>query len=399
MISLADARALIADKISPLPAVAAPLAEVAGRVLRQAARAREDLPGFDRSAMDGYAIAADNAAESFRIVAEIQPGPPAKGKIRPGECARIFTGAPIPAGATRVLMQEQVRVEGNFMVPLKRGAATHIRWRGEDARKGDVLLEPGIRLGAGELALLAGLGVVRPKVSPPVRVAHFSTGNELVAPEDLVRPGLIRDSNGTLVAALARQFGGEMVRQERVADDFDRLLKKARALKNSFDLLLLSGGAGAGGHDFGKRLLTALGFKIHFAGINVRPGKPLVFATRGRLAAFVLPGNPVSHLVTLHAAVRLAMEQFAGAEIRWPVAKMRLAEAFEHRPGERETFHPARVEISGDGSGELVARALRWQSSGDVTGLAGVNALLQLEAGAGAPPVGGKVSVLMLEVP
>jgi molybdopterin molybdotransferase len=230
-------------------------------------------------------------------------------------------------------------------------------------------------------------------------VAHFATGNELVAPEDPVRPGQIRDSNSTLVAALAQQFGGEMVRQDRLADDFDRLVKKTSALKNAFDLLLLSGGASVGEHDFGKRLLTTVGFEIHFAGINVRPGKPLVFATRGRQAAFVLPGNPVSHLITLHAAVRPAMERLAGTEIRWPVAKIRLAEAFDHRPGGRETFHPARVEISADGSGELVARALRWQSSGDVTGLAGVNALLQLEAWAEAPKAGEKISVLMLEVP
>src|SRR5580700_6120920 len=115
MISLAEARALIAETISPLPAVAAPLTGANGRVLRQDVSAKEDVPGFDRSAMDGYAIAADDGSEKFRIVAEIQPGAAPQCKIRPGECARIFTGAPIPAGATQVLMQEDVRVEGDFM--------------------------------------------------------------------------------------------------------------------------------------------------------------------------------------------------------------------------------------------------------------------------------------------
>ena len=396
MISLTEARALIAQKISPLRAAAAPLAEAAGRVLRQDVRSKEDLPGFDRSAMDGYAIASDDPSEKFRIVAEIQPGAPPKCKIGRGECARIFTGAPIPAGASQVLMQENTRVENGFMVPLEKSGHRNIRQRGEDARQGDLLLPAGTRLGAGELALLAGLGVTRLKVSPVVRVAHFATGNELVAPEQKLRPGQIRDSNSTLVATLVRRFGGEVVKQERVADDFDLLLKKTRALKKTSDLLLLSGGASVGDYDFGKKLLTTLGFQIHFTAINLRPGKPLVFATRGRQAAFVVPGNPVSHLVTLHVAVRLAFDKFSGANIMWPLAKIPLMEAFEYRPAGRETFWPARVEVQ---EGGLVVRALRWQSSGDVTGLSGVNALLQLDANAPAPKSGDGDSVLMLEAP
>jgi molybdopterin molybdotransferase len=396
MMTLVNARALIAEKISPLGAVSTPLARAAGRVLRQDALAKDDIPGFDRSAMDGYAIAADDPSERFAVVAEIQPGTPAKRKIRKGECARIFTGAVIPAGASQVLMQENVRVENGYMAPMERTGPRHIRQRGEDARKGDRLLKSGTRLAAGDMALLAGLGMTTVKVSPPVRVAHFATGNELVAPGEKLRPGQIRDSNSTLVAALIAEFGGEIVKQERVADDFDLLLKKARALKNSCDILLMSGGASVGDYDFGKKLLTALDFKIHFSSINLRPGKPLIFATRGKQAAFVIPGNPVSHLVTLQVAVRLAFERQAGAEGSWPLAKVWLAEAFDCRPAGRETFWPARLEVE---NGELVARALRWQSSGDVTGLAGVNALLQLDANAKAPRIGESVSVLMLDVP
>src|SRR5665213_2222980 len=317
MISLAAARALIAENILPLPATAAPLAGALGRVLRQDVFATEDLPGFDRSAMDGYAIALDDDSEKFRIVAEIQPGTAPKCKIKHGECARIFTGAQISAGASQVLMQENVRVEGNLIVPLGKNRVTHIRRRGEDARKGDLLLRSGACLGAGELALLAGLGVARPKISPPVRVTHFATGNELVAPESKLRPGQIRDSNSALVAAFVRQFGGEILQQERLADDFDLLLKKVRSGVSAerrklqeiddggflpkaattgsqpldFDLLLVSGGASVGDYDFGRRLLATLGFEIHFEKINLRPGKPLVFATRGKQAAFVLPGN------------------------------------------------------------------------------------------------------------
>jgi len=195
---------------------------------------------------------------------------------------------------------------------------------------------------------------------------------------------------------LVRQFGGEIVRQERVPDEFDLLLKKARAVKNAFDLLLLSGGASVGEYDFGKKLLSVLGFKTHFTTVNLRPGKPLVFATRGKQAAFILPGNPVSHFVTLHVAVRLALEKFSGANVAWPRAKIQLAENFEAQPGGRETFWPARMEID---NGELVARPLRWQSSGDVTALAGAKALLHLDAGAQPPKAGEDISVLMIEAP
>ena len=396
MKSHTDARAEVAQHNSPLRSLITPLDQAGGRVLRHNIIATEDVPGFDRSAMDGYAIASDDPSEKFRIVAEIQPGAASVRKIGRGECARIFTGALIPAGASQVLMQENVRVEAGFMTPIEKTGVTHIRHRGEDARKGDLLLKSGTRLRPGELALLASIGVTRAKVSPSIRVAHFATGDELVAPGQRVKPGQIRDSNSTLVAALVPHFGGNIVKQQRLPDNFGRLLKTTRALKKSFDLLLLSGGASVGDYDFGKKLLAALGFKIHFTSINLRPGKPLVFATRGKQAAFVVPGNPVSHLVTLHTAVRLAFESFSGVDVSWPVAKVRLAVAFEFRPAARETFWPARVEIQ---QGELVARALHWQSSGDVTGLTGVNALLQLAANAPTPKAYEHVPVLMLEVP
>lgn len=399
MLSLSEARALIAQKIHPLPGRPVPLADAAGRILRQNVRAPEDLPAFHRSAMDGYAIAAGDPAEKFRIVAEIQPGAPARRKIAPGQCARIFTGAPIPPGASQVLMQENVRLESDFMIPLFHDAAPHIRRRGEDARKGDLLLSDGSRLAAGDLALLAGLGVARPKVSPLVRVAHLTTGSELVSPSQKPRPGQIRDSNSTLVAAFVQRFGGVINHHERLPDNFSLLLKKARPLQKSCDLLLLSGGASAGDHDFGKKLLAALGFQLHFTAINLRPGKPLVFATRGRQAAFVIPGNPVSHLVTLHAAVRVALDQFTGASLSWPLLPVPLAEPLDAPPPGRDSLLPARLEISRDAPTGLVVRPLRWQSSGDVTGLAGVNALLQLNADARLPQVGDPVSVLLLEVP
>ena len=396
MISLAEARVLIQANIRPLAAQTVALAGAHGRVLREDVRAREDMPAFDRSAMDGYAVALDDDSKQFCMVGEIQPGVAPQFKIKNGEAARIFTGAQIPEGASQVIMQEHVRVEGNSITPTQRNRATNIRKLGEDARKGDLLLKAGTRLGAGELALLASLGVVEPKVSPPVRVAHFTTGNELVPPSETPGPGQIRDSNSALVGSFVRQFDGEISRQEMMPDNFELLCEEVQRDADNFDLLLISGGASVGDYDFGKKLLGALGFQIHFEKINLRPGKPLVFATRRNQAAFILPGNPVSHFVTLHVAVRLALELFASAAASWPLAKIRLAESVEYRPDPRETFWPARVTIE---NGGLVARALRWQSSGDVTGMTGANALLQFTSATQTLTAGSDVNALLLDVP
>ena len=201
MISLAEARSMIASAVQPLDAEAVPLGAALGRVLREDVAAGEDMPAFDRSAMDGYALAADDVSARFRVVAEVQPGAAAEVEIGRGECARIFTGAQIPAGATQVLMQEEAERDGEWMTPRQRDARTWIRRRGEDARRGDVLLRAGVRLGAGEMALLGQVGAVAPRVSPPVRVVHLATGNELVDPAAVPAAGQIRDSNSTLIAA------------------------------------------------------------------------------------------------------------------------------------------------------------------------------------------------------
>jgi molybdopterin molybdotransferase len=395
MISLAEARAIIQTNIRSLAPQTVELSGAQGRVLREDVRAREDLPAFDRSAMDGYAVGLEDDSKQFRVVGEIQPGVEPGFKILRGETARIFTGAKIPDGASQVIMQEHVCVEGNFITPTRRNRATNIRKRGKDARRGDVLLKIGMRLGAGELSLLASLGVAQPKVSPPCRVAHFTTGNELVDPSQEPNPGQIRDSNSTLVAALVRQFGGEFARQKMVPDNFELLREEVQRDEKLFDLLLISGGASVGDYDFGKQLLGAIGFQIHFDKINLRPGKPLVFATRGSQAAFILPGNPVSHFVTFHVAVRMALELFAGTAASWPLAQVALDSGIEHRPDARETYWPARVIAQ---QGRLVAQPLRWQSSGDVAAMAGVNALLQFAATLPALTPGNPVNALLLDL-
>ena len=393
MISLAEARARIADAVRPLDPTATPLASAQGRVLREDVAAGEDMPAFDRSAMDGYAVGAEDRSERFLVVGEIQPGAAPQVEIRAGECARIFTGAQIPTGASQVIMQENVARDGGWMTPALRDAKTWIRRRGEDARRGDLLLRAGVRLHAGELALLAQLGVVQPRVSPAPRVIHFATGNELTDPAAVPAVGQIRDSNSTLIAALLAECGARLAHQRRCGDALDTLTAGIAAAGDAWDMLLISGGASVGDYDFGARALEALGFTIHFRQINLRPGKPLVFATRGRQCAFVIPGNPVSHFVTFHTAIRQALDCMESAPPSWPLARVVLAGDLPSKPDARETFWPAHLACS---NGALRAHPLAWQSSGDLRGLIGANALLPIAPGTGPMRAGAEVGCLLL---
>ena len=394
MISLSEARTLIAESVEPLRPVRASLADAVGRVLREEVRAPEDLPGFDRSAMDGYVMQAEDASERLRVVAEIQPGAMAPFQLKRGECARIFTGAAIPIGGSQVLMQEDARREGEWMIPLRRTPARHIRERGEDAGKGDLLLPSGVRIGSGEAALLAQIGATQLHVSAAPRVVHITTGNEIVAPDVQPAPGQIRNSNSTLVAALLAERGAAVLAQKHCSDRLDEMLEVIRSQPDDrWDLLLISGGASVGDYDLGARALEALGFTIHFRKINLRPGKPLIFGTRDEQVAFVLPGNPVSHFVTFHLAVRLALECLEASPRWWPLAKVPLASEIAASGDGRETWCPARLSWSE----EIRVAPLTWRSSGDVRGLAGVNALVRVPAGSGAVAAGEIVECLSLE--
>ncbi len=393
MIPLSTARRLIAEAIISLAGVAVPLGEARGRPLRENVAAAEDQPAFDRSAMDGYALRADDRSERFRVIGEIRPGIVPALEIRPGECARIFTGAPIPLGASQVIIQENVTREGEWIVPRQRDGKMWIRRRGEDARQGEVLISPGVRLYAGELALLAQLGATKPLVSPAPLVIHFATGNELIDPAATLAAGQIRDSNSTLIAALLAESGAELVHQSRSGDALDTLLADIAAAGHTWDALLISGGASVGDYDFGARALEALGFTIHFRQINLRPGKPLIFATRGPQIAFVIPGNPVSHFVTFHTAIRLALECLENAAPTWPLAQVELATDLPAPPDARETFWPAHVALH---DGLLHAQPLAWQSSGDLRGLIGANALLPIAPGTEPLKAGVKINALLL---
>lgn len=356
-------------------------------MLRQPLVADQDQPAFDRSAMDGYAIAAGDPATEFRVVSTIQPGGLPDVALCPGQAARIFTGAALPEGADRVIPQELVEHVDGCVRIAKRPKPSFVRRRGEDARLGDTLLATGTLLGPGELAILATAGEVWPMVTRRPRVFHVSSGNEVVGPEQLPMPGQIRDSNAILVRSLVGQAGGEIVAQTRVRDTPEAALHGAKLLEpSSFDMLLFSGGASVGDYDYAAATLRELGFLAHFQQVDVRPGKPLLFATRGHQLAFGIPGNPVSHFAVFHRFILPALRvmQGFGCEGDALLPGM-LSEELKDAANSRETYWPARWRWSAAG-GAAEIEALPWNSSGHTASLARANALLRVPANTGSIP-------------
>jgi molybdopterin molybdotransferase len=394
MLSISEARALIAQTVHVLPPLRVPLAQAHGRTLRESLTADEDIPAFDRSAMDGYAIRADDPATEFRVVCEIPAGTVPTRAIGLGECARIFTGSPIPEGGTQVIVQEVAQRSGDTVTFSQRGKGINIRSRGEDAREGSVLIERGTQLGAVELSLCAQLGKCAPLIAPRPRILHIATGSELVAPDEIPEAGKIRDSNSTLIAALAAEAGAEIAHQFRVGDDPAQLVGAISGTDiGSWDMLLLSGGASVGDHDFGARTLRELGFSLHFTQLNLRPGKPLIFATRGRHLAFVIPGNPLSHLVCWHLVIRAALDMLAIGAIEFALVEAPLAGDVALKGNPRETWWPARIAWENGGAKFL---PLKWQSSGDLTGIIGLDVLIRVPAGITAVQPGETISARLV---
>lgn len=387
MISLTEARQRIAAEVSPRPARRVALEHAAGLVLAENVTADGWYPSGDRSQMDGYVVRGDAMPGVFRLAGEIAAGEVPGHPLQPGTCCRIFTGALLPEGGGRVIMQEDAVADGGSIRLESFGERLFVRKRGCEAQPGQTILPRGTPLGAVELAMLAQVGAVQPPVIPAPTVLHLATGGELVAPEELPGPGQIRDTNTTLLRTLLRADGVGTFTSTRVPDDPDAM---RRAAETDADLLLISGGASVGDYDFGASTLRALGWTIHFDRVNLRPGKPLTFATRGTQAAFVIPGNPVSHFVCYHTAIRLAVECAAGRAASWPAVWLDLADASALQADPRETWWPASARAV---DGRITVHPKPWSSSGNSFALSGTNALVQVNA---QSPANGRALTLLL---
>jgi molybdopterin molybdotransferase len=390
--SLDEAIAEIDSHCQPLPAVRVPLADAFGRVLRENICASEDLPPFDCSTRDGFAILTGDTSETFRVVDTIHAAGWRPRQINTGEAVRVATGAPLPCGGLRVVMQENIGRDGDRISIVRNESADNLRRRGEDVKAGQMLVPQGARLDAGRLALLAAAGCVQPLVSPRLHVAHFMTGDEIVPPDETPKPGQIRDSNSILIRSLLQRRPCDVF-QTHLPEDLEKAKSEIENWKPEIDradLILVSGGASVGDKDFTRLLLEWLGFETVFSQVNIRPGRPLIFGVNGPRAAFGLPGNPLSHFVCFHFAVVSTLARLSGGTTP-KFLRGRLASKLGDPPCPREALWPARLEFS---TGEMRLHPLDWASSGDVTCFAAANALIRVPASQGPLDAGAAADFL-----
>lgn len=395
--TLEDARAEIVNCCQPLPGVHADLTDVAGRLLQETVCAKEDFPATDRSTRDGYAVLATDSSENFTVVDTLHAADWKPRELNKGEAVRVATGASLPCEHLRVIMQENVERQGNRIKVLRHESSLNLRKRGEEMRSGQNILSAGTKLDAGALALLATTGCTQPLVSPKLNVVHFTTGDEIIPPDQKPQPGQIRDCNSILIRALLQKFPCE-VAQQHLPEDFElakSAIRHGLSASREAHVVLVSGGASVGEKDFTRPLLEWLGFGIVFNRTNIRPGAPLIFGLAGGAnvpvsrrhgVAFGLPGNPLSHFVCFHLFVATALARLTGAEPPKFLSGF-LAAKLEDAPNPRETLWPACRETR---NGKVELTPLPWSSSGDVTALVKTNALIrvppnQMALAAGAP--------------
>lgn len=379
-LTVVAARARLLSSVSPVSGVERqPLAQALGRVLAVPVMAPFALPRENHSALDGYALCSVDAeaGRRLRIAGRALAGAPWSGTVSPGRCARIMTGAVLPAGADTVIAQESVQAEPDWItLGSSLAAGANVRLAGEDLPAGAEALAAGCRIDARHIALLVALGQTEVSVVRPVRVGLLSTGSELRPPGAALAPGDLYDSNRPMLAALLRQASVSLQDLGAVPDDPAQLSERL-ADAAALDLLVVSGGVSVGEADWVRPVLAEHG-QLDFWRVAIKPGRPLAFGRVGGCWFMGLPGNPVSAYVTYRLFVEPVLQRLSGLSVREPVVlSAPLCAQARHRPG-RTSFLRGRWERYGP-QGWGVA-PLAAQGSAMLAGLAEADCLIELAA-------------------
>ena len=384
MISPAEADALIGQQFTCLPIESLPLVQCTGAVLRENVYAERDQPPFDRVAMDGIAI--DTAAlrsgrTSFAVQSMQAAGEPPQHLESPAHAIEIMTGAVLPIGCDTIVPVEQIeRRDGHVLLKdaHRITPGQNIHRRGSDTTQGTLLLSSGMPLGAPEIAVAAGAGMARIRVSAQPTLIVVSTGNELVEPGDPIEAHQVRRSNAYGIVSSLRRRGFQRIADDHLPDDLDLLRRRLRVHLDTHDVVILSGGVSMGQLDLVPRALAELGVREVFHKIAQRPGKPMWFGIGPTgTAVFALPGNPVSTLVCLARYVIPSLYAAMGESPR-PVEKIAIAAPIDVKIS-MTTFMPVRVQ--GDEWGRLWAHPHPTNGSGDFSSLTGTEGFVELPPG------------------
>lgn len=424
MLSAQAAEQLILNLVQPLDSQQdreiVPLTAANGRILAAAVTGNQDFPYWDNSAMDGYAVrygdVANCSAEqpvTLEIIEEIPAGIQPQKTVQVGQAARILTGAMLPEGADTIVMQEETQRQGDRVTILTAPKPqAFVRHRAAFYQAGSPLLEPGIRLTAPDIAVLATAQCPQVPVYHRPKVAILSTGDELVAPDQPLQPGQIVDSNQYALAALVSAAGAEPLLLGSVPDRPEQIKQAIAQAIQTADLVLSSGGVSVGDYDYVDRILAELGAEIHIRAVAVKPGKPLTVATFTQNAVldssdasgtipttklyFGLPGNPVSALVTFWRFVQPALRKLSGLATDWqPTFVQGRATQDLRSDGKRESYVWGQVTlINGEFQFQVAGGT---QNSGNLINLAQTNGLAVLPIGTTQIPAGDPVQILWLQ--
>lgn len=409
MITIEEALAIILNRIEPRKCEFSKLSDCLGRVLADDITAREDIPPFANSAMDGFAVRAIDTKGasledpvSLTIVEDLPAGKVSKVEVGVNQAVRIMTGAPLPSGADSVVKVEDTRL----IVPSKDEPETvlichpasfgeHVRRAGESVRKGELVLKRGSIIRPPEIGMLAALGYPRVRVVRPPRVAIISTGNELQDIEEELLPGKIRDCNLYSLFALVKQYGG-IPATLGIAPDRKEYLKKILSLAFGTDMVITSGGVSEGKYDLVRNILQELGAELLIDRVSMKPGKPLTFSMAGEIPVFSLPGNPVSVMVSFLLFARPALLKMQGKKkLRKPEVEAILTEDC-NEVTTRTHFIRVKIEIKDK---IYYACPTGPQGSGILRSMVLGNGLMVIPPNRGPLKAGAKVKVMLLDQP
>lgn len=387
ILSVGDVERLIVERIAPIGEMeTVPLAQACGRILADDVTAPIALPSFDNSAVDGYAVRhgdlAPDGETRFTISERLLAGSASRRPMAPNAAVRIFTGAPMPDGADTVFMQEDCRTEGNNVIlPTGLKAGANRRRKGEDVKAGAVVLGGGQRLHAQHIAMAAAVGLTELVVRRRLRLALFSTGNEIVEPGYPLPPAGVYDANRALLRALSEALGVIVTDLGILADNVATLGDGLGRAAATHDIVLTSGGVSTGEADYVRNAVERAG-KLTFWRTAIKPGRPVAMgvlrgAGAGNTAAFIgLPGNPVAAFVTFARIVRPLILQMGGAKPETPTTfPVQAAFAYKKKPGRREYV---RVSLSRNLDGLLVASKYRQDGAGVISSLTETDGLIEL---------------------
>ncbi len=406
LLTVHEARLQLLSGFKPLGTIEIPFYEGLGRVLAETIYAKEDIPLFPNSSMDGFAVlsadvsqASKNNPISLPIGGEIAAGSSIQSTLRSGTVLRIMTGAPLPAGADAVIPIEEIIEDSSpsgkaavlISSPVRPGQ--YVRPRGQDLRAGEAILQPGQQLSPQDLGLLATLGAHRIQVYETPRIALISSGDELIRPDQPLTPGKIRDANSYLLSGLIARCYAHTVALGIAADRFDAVQEKMdAAVEEKVDLILTSAGVSVGTYDFVREVIETQG-KLTFWRVNIRPGKPFAFGSYRNIPIIGLPGNPVSAFVCFEIFVKPVIERLSGLNVgEPPLYKAILKEEIESDG--RESYLRGRVTYN---NGKFQAALIGHQGSGNLRALSAANALLIVPSGVKSLPAGSEVNVWLLD--